>query len=64
METIDAIATILALPVNVACAYYAGKIARRRGRSGRAWIWLGAIFGLFALLIVWLLPAKRKSVDI
>jgi hypothetical protein len=37
----------------------AGRIAEGRGRSVRAWIWLAAVFGPFATMAAWVLPAKR-----
>jgi hypothetical protein len=36
-------------------------IASSKGRSGMAWGVLGFLFGLFALLVVALLPAKKTA---
>lgn len=47
--------------MTVASAYFAGRIAARKDRSVTAWLWLGAIFGLFALAAVALLPTKRQA---
>ncbi len=41
-----------------ACCFVCGRIAESRGRSIKAWVWLGAIFGPIALLAVSLLPAR------
>jgi hypothetical protein len=40
----------------IACCFLCGRIAEHRGRSIRAWVWLGAIFGPLALLLVATLP--------
>jgi hypothetical protein len=39
------------------------QIARKRGRSVRAWTWLAILFGPFAWLAVVLLPSVRKNSD-
>ena len=62
MDLVDAIGAILALLICVACVYYTGRIARRRGRSVRAWIWIGAFFGIFGLIAVWLLPDRSPQI--
>ncbi len=49
------------LVLNVLCMYLAGQIAIRRGRSLKTWLWLGAIFGPFALAAVSLMPALQDS---
>ena len=46
----------------IACCYLCGRLAGHRGRSIRAWVWLGAIFGPLALLLVAALaPVGRKT---
>lgn len=55
---IDALAVLLSFALNVAVAHATGVIARRRGRSFRVWIWIGAIFGPFGLLAAVLLPRR------
>ena len=45
----------------IVCCYLCGRIAGRRGRSIQAWVWLGAIFGPFALLLVVTLPLHGKE---
>jgi hypothetical protein len=40
---------VVVIALVVACCYLCGHIAERRGRSIRAWVWLGAIFGPVAL---------------
>jgi hypothetical protein len=55
---IEASITVIGVIVSMLLA---GRIAERRGRSMRAWIWLAAIFGPLATLAAWVLPAKRVS---
>jgi hypothetical protein len=51
----------LLLLVNVVTMYLSGQLALRRGRSLKNWLWLGAIFGPFALVTVALLPPHQKA---
>jgi hypothetical protein len=44
-----------------ACCFLCGRIAESRGRTIKAWVWLGAIFGPIALLVVALLPSRRTE---
>ena len=53
------IAASIAVIVCIASMLMAGRIAARRGRSTRTWIWLAAVFGPLATLAAWALPAKR-----
>jgi len=55
-------ATVATLLLCVAFAHFSGLIAERRGRSVRAWVWLGAVFGPLALVVVALMP-PRGSVE-
>jgi hypothetical protein len=48
--------------LNIATAYMTCRAAESRGRSVKAWIWLGVLFGPFAWLAVALLPPLRKAV--
>jgi hypothetical protein len=50
---------IIAVALAVAFMVLSGRLAERRGRSGRTWMWLGALFGPFALIAVALLPPRR-----
>ena len=50
-----------ALTLNVAMTYFCGQVALHRGRSVKPWLWLGALFGPFALVIVALLPSRQKA---
>ena len=43
----------------IASMLMAGRIAERRGRSTKAWIWFAAVFGPLAALAAWALPTKR-----
>lgn len=53
------IATIIMVFVTIVSMYLTFRIAESRGRSTRAWLWLAAVFGPFAALAVWVLPAQR-----
>jgi hypothetical protein len=52
---------VVALLLAIACCYLCGKIAEHRGRSIKAWVWLGAIFGPIALLLVATLPPHGRE---
>jgi hypothetical protein len=41
--------------------YLTTRVAERRGRSVKTWIWLGAFFGPFALVTVLLLPSLQPQ---
>lgn len=45
----------------VACCFLCGRVAESRGRSVKAWVCLGAIFGPVALLAVALLPTLQTE---
>jgi hypothetical protein len=47
--------------LNIVIAYLTADAAQRRGRSVKAWAWLGFIFGPFAWLTVALLPSIQKE---
>lgn len=47
--------------ITVVTAYISARIAARRGRSTKAWIWLAALLGPIALLTVALLPARSRE---
>jgi hypothetical protein len=47
--------------IGIVMAYLTADTAQRRGRSVKAWMWLGLIFGPFAWLTVALLPSIRKE---
>jgi hypothetical protein len=49
--------------LNIATAYMTCRAAESRGRSVKAWIWLGVLFGPFAWLAVVLLPPLQKAVS-
>jgi hypothetical protein len=58
-ETPMGLAILIVL--SVACMYLSGQIALRRGRSFKAWLWLTAFFGPFALIAVAALPPLRRK---
>ena len=53
--------TFILFVLNIATAYLSIRTAEKRGRSVRAWMWLGLLFGPFAWLAVALLPPIRKE---
>jgi hypothetical protein len=53
--------TFIVLVLNIWTAVMSYRTAERRGRSVKAWLWLGVIFGPFAWLTVALLPPIQKE---
>jgi hypothetical protein len=53
--------TFILVVLNLVTAYLSFRTAERRGRSVKAWMWLGILFGPFAWLTVALLPSIRKE---
>jgi len=51
----------LFLTITVLCAYLTGNLAMRRGHKVKAWHWMGALFGPFALIAVFQLPRSHKK---
>jgi hypothetical protein len=47
--------------LNIVIALLTVQTAERRGRSVKAWMWLGLVFGPLAWLTVALLPAIQKE---
>ena len=43
----------------IVCIYLCGRVAHRRRRSVRLWLWLGATLGPVALVLVALLPSRE-----
>lgn len=39
----------------------AGLAANARGRDGLGWFMLGVFFSIFALIVVFILPSKKKD---
>jgi hypothetical protein len=60
----DAVVGLLVLALYVAWVVWAGRIAKRRGRSRTAWTVLGVFFGLFAVAAVALLPARTPQPEV
>jgi hypothetical protein len=52
---------VIVLMITVLCAYLSGEEAARRGLKVKAWYWMGALFGPFALIAVLLLPRSHKK---
>jgi hypothetical protein len=52
---------LIVVVLAIACCYLCGRIAEQRGRSIKAWVWLGAIFGPLALLLVATLPPHGRE---
>ena len=42
------------------CAVFSGVIASSKGRSGFGWFLLGALFGVFAMFAVGVMPAIER----
>jgi hypothetical protein len=47
--------------LGIVIAYLTADTAQRRGRSVKAWMWLGLIFGPLAWLAVALLPSIKRE---
>lgn len=45
----------------LAFAVFTGWIATQKGRSGCGWFLLGAIFGIFALIGIAIVPSVKKD---
>lgn len=51
--------TVLSVILSFLLACQCGRYAKRKGRDPSVWFMAGAFFGLFALLLLLLLPQKR-----
>jgi hypothetical protein len=52
----------LLVVVSISWVYLTGRIAQRRGRSFKVWVWISAlILGPFAIPLLWLLPNLRGN---
>jgi hypothetical protein len=49
----------IALVAFIGSMYLAGRIAERRGRSIKNWLWIAAFIGPFALPLLFLFPNLR-----
>ena len=58
---IDMVMMFILYFLGIVIAYLTAVTAQRRGRSVKAWMWLGLIVGPFAWLIVALLPSIGKE---
>ena len=58
---IDMVMMFILYFLGIVIAYLTAVTAQRRGRSVKAWMWLGLIFGPFAWLTVALLPSIWKK---
>jgi hypothetical protein len=54
-------ATFIAIAAS--SVFIAGAFAKRRGRSFKAWAWIGAIIGPLAIPVLFLLPSKQVRDD-
>jgi hypothetical protein len=41
----------------------ARNMARKRGRNGTRWFWLGFVFGLLAVIVVALMGRTNENID-
>ena len=51
------------LVVWVACGVASWVIAENKGRNGCGWLFLGLMFGVFALIILAVVPARQEILD-
>jgi hypothetical protein len=49
--------------VAVISVFVSGELAKRRGRSFKAWAWTGAIIGPLAIPLLFLLPSAQARDD-
>lgn len=56
--------TAIAILVTIASMHLSAGMARRRGRSVRAWMVVAAIVGPLGLPLLWLLPARSAAAHI
>jgi hypothetical protein len=52
---------LVAFAVNLYMAYLANGMAFRRGCSTKLWVWLAALFGIFAVIPLKFLPPIQSS---
>ena len=52
---------VIVLLAWLAFAVFTGWIATQKGRSGCGWFLLGAIFGIFALIGIAIVPSVEKD---
>ncbi len=52
---------VIVLVITVLCTYVSGEFAVSRGRAVKTWYWMGALFGPFAVIAVFLLPPLHKK---
>jgi hypothetical protein len=52
---------VVTFVVFIGSMYFAGQIARRRGRSSKNWLGIAAIIGPFALPLIFLFPNLRGT---
>ena len=55
------IEVVIVLMITVLCAYLSGEVAVSRGYRVKAWYWMGALFGPFVVIAVFLLPPLHKK---
>ncbi len=58
------IGTLILFALNIWTAVMSLRTAEARGRSRKAWMWLGVLFGPFAWAAVALLPPIRKQATV
>jgi hypothetical protein len=60
-DVVMLIADIAGVAFWLVWAAIANKMAWRRGRSTKAWVWLAVIFGPFAIFVLKFLPPKQDA---
>ncbi len=56
--------TVFSIVLSFLLACQCSRYAKRKGRDSSVWFMAGAFFGLFALLLLLLLPAKKAPVPV
>jgi hypothetical protein len=49
------------IAIFIVCWLLCAHVAEWRGRSGKLWFWLGAVFGPLALIALALLPERPET---
>ncbi len=47
---------VITMVAFIGSMYLAGRLAQRRGRSSKSWVWIAAFIGPLALPLVFLFP--------
>lgn len=53
--------TLISIALSILIAWFCGYHARRRGRNPTIWFVAGAIFGIFALITLFIFPVRKAQ---